>query len=247
MKRMQKIVIKVGSSTLTGNTRRFMLGLAQEIRELKDRGIELLLVSSGATATGRECLVTKNKQPTKQAFSSIGQIKLMHAWSLLFSLLDMQVGQVLLSKEDFSSTNSPRTRDSLEALLEHVLPIINENDTLGSNIGDNDNLAALVACLVEADAVILLTDQEGLYTADPRHDPSATLIPVVKEIDEVFAFAQGSSTSYGTGGMRTKIEAAKRASSSGIRTIIAPSSRQNVLIDLIEGKPVGTVFLERGA
>jgi glutamate 5-kinase len=249
MKGMQKIVIKVGSSTLTQGahqlSRRFMLDLALQIAALKRRGLQLVLVSSGAAATGRELLNSGAPQlPSKQALTSVGQIKLMHVWSELFSLLDLQVGQVLLSKEDFSLPNSVRTRESLNSLLQHLLPIINENDAIASHIGDNDNLAALVACLIEADAVILLTDQEGLYTADPRHHPNAALIPVVEQIDQaIAAFAEGTSTSYATGGMRTKIEAAQKAARAGICTIIAPSARPNILIDLVDGRQIGTMFL----
>ena len=253
MKRMQKIVVKVGSSTLTQGTqnlsRRYMLGLVQQIAHLKNQNLQLVLVSSGAVATGREVLNSPKKDqslPSKQTFASIGQIKLMQAWSEIFSLLDLQVGQVLLTKNDFSHPKCDLTRDTLNCLLQHVIPIINENDTMATKetrIGDNDNLAALVANLIGADSVILLTDQEGLYTSDPRHNPDAKLISVVECIDHaIYALAAGSSTSLGTGGMTTKIEAAQRASRSGIRTVIASSSRPNVLIDLAEGKQIGTLF-----
>lgn len=255
MKGMHKIVIKVGSSTLTQGTqtlsRRYMLGLVQQIAYLKSQGVQLVLVSSGAIATGRELLnSTKVNQvlPSKQAFASIGQVKLMQTWWELFSLLDLQVGQVLLTKDDFSISKCDLTRNTFNCLLQHIIPIVNENDTLATKetrIGDNDNLAALVANLIEADTVILLTDQEGLYTADPRFNPNAKLIPIVKCIDEtIFAFAAGSSTSVGTGGMATKIEAAQMASRAGIRTIIALSTLPNVLVDLVEGKQIGTLFLE---
>lgn len=255
MKGMRKIVIKVGSSTLTQGlqtlSRRYMLSLGQQIAHLKDQGLQLVLVSSGAVVTGRELLgyakVTQSI-PSKQAFASVGQVKLMQTWLEIFSLLDIQIGQVLLTKDDFSSPKCDLTRDTLNCLLQDIIPIVNENDTIaahGSRIGDNDNLAALVAHLIEADTIILLTDQEGLYTADPRFNPDAELIPVVKCIDEtILALAAGSSTSIGTGGMLTKIEAAQKASRAGIRTIIASSARPNVLIDLIEGKQIGTLFLE---
>lgn len=256
MKGMHKIVIKVGSSTLTQGTqtlsRRYMLGLVQQIAHLKSQGLQLVLVSSGAIATGRELLNSAKATqslPPKQAFASIGQVKLMQTWLELFSLLDLQVGQVLLTKEDFSKPKCDLTRDTLNCLLQHIIPIVNENDTMATQetrIGDNDNLAALVANLIEADTIILLTDQEGLYTADPRLNPNAELIPVVKYIDEtIFALATGSSTSVGTGGMATKIEAAQIASRAGIRTIIASSTLPNVLIDLVEGKQIGTLFLEK--
>lgn len=247
---MKKIVIKVGSSTLMQGmqtlSRRYMLSLVQQMAYLKDQGLQLILVSSGAVATGRELLNSISK-PSKQAFASIGQIKLMQTWLELFSLLDLQVGQVLLTKDDFSQSKCALTRDTLNSLLQHIIPIVNENDTIAleaGRIGDNDNLAALVANLIEADAIVLLTDQEGLYTADPRLNPHAKLIPFVRNIDKsIFALAAGPSTSVGTGGMTTKIEAAQMASRAGIRTIIAPSTRPNVLIDLVNGKQIGTLFL----
>lgn len=254
MKGMHKIVIKVGSSTLMQGmqtlSRRYMLSLVQQIAHLKGQGLQLVLVSSGAIVTGRELLnsdkVTQS-MPSKQAFASVGQVKLMQTWLELFSLLDLHVGQVLLTKDDFSNPRCDFTRDTLNCLLQHIIPIVNENDTIAtqtSRIGDNDNLAALVANLIEADAIILLTDQEGLYTADPRLNPEAKLIPVVRCIDEtIFALATSPSTSVGTGGMTTKVEAAQMASRAGIRTIIASSTHPNVLIDLVEGKQLGTLFL----
>lgn len=258
MKGMHKIVIKVGSSTLTQGMQRlslrYMLSLVQQIAHLKGQGLQLVLVSSGAVVTGREILSSikiTQSIPSKQAFASVGQVKLMQTWLELFSILDLQAGQVLLTKDDFSNPKCALTRDTLNCLLQHIIPIVNENDTIatqGSRIGDNDNLAALVAHLIEADAIILLTDQEGLYTADPRLNPDAKLIPIVRCIDErIFALAAGSSSSVGTGGMATKIQAAQMAARAGIRTIIASSARPNVLIDLVEGKQLGTLFLEEKA
>jgi len=182
--------------------------------------------------------------------ASIGQAKLMQVWSELFSLLGLQLGQVLLTTDDFSEQKKDQIRTTLSCMLDHlVIPIINENDTTvldGIRVGDNDNLAALVADVISADTVILLTDQEGLYTADPRLEPQAKLISVVTEINEaIFAIAKGSSSSLGTGGMTTKIEAAQKASHCGVRTIIASSSRSNVLLDLLEGMQIGTMFLEQ--
>ncbi len=256
MKAMHKIVVKVGTSSLTQGdkklSRRYMLGLVQQLAHLQNQGIEVVLVSSGAIAAGRELLnfpKIDRSLPSKQMFSSIGQVKLMQTWSDLFSLFDLHVGQVLLTIEDFSNRKRYlNARDTLHCLLKHqVIPIINENDTVATKeirVGDNDNLAALVANLIEADAVILLTDQEGLFTADPRLNSEAKLIPIVKHIDgSIFALAGGSSTAFGTGGMTTKIEAAQIASRSGTRTIIAPASRPNVLIDIALGKQIGTTFL----
>ena len=259
MKTMHKIVIKVGTSTLTQGTqkfsRRYMLGLVQQLAHLQSQGIQLVIVSSGAIAVGRELLnFPKDDQsmPSMQTFASIGQVKLMQVWSKLFSLFDLQVGQILLTKDDFSKHKQHLIRDTINFFLEsQIIPIINENDTVATKetrIGDNDNLAALVANLIGADTVILLTDQEGLYTADPRLEPDAKLISLVKHIDEtIFALAGGSPSLLGTGGMTTKIEAAQIASQSGTQTIIASSTRPNVLIDLLEGKQIGTLFLEESA
>jgi len=247
----RKIVIKIGTSTLTEGTqkisRRCILGLVQQIALLQGRGLQLILVSSGAVATGRE-LLQSSVHVSKQAYASIGQLKLMQIWAELFSLFDLQIAQVLLTKEDFLPQKTSLTSETIECLLQHsIIPIINENDAVATKegrIGDNDNLAALVAETISADEVILLTDQEGLYTADPRSNPAAKLISVVECIDEsIFALAGGSSTSLGTGGMATKIQAAQYASQAGIPTIIASSSRPNVLIELVEGKQLGTLFL----
>lgn len=253
---MQKIVIKVGSSTLTqGSTRlsrRYMLTLAQQITELRDQGHQVVLISSGAIAAGKELLHSSKESssiPTKQMLASLGQAKLMQTWSELFALFDTHVGQLLLTRDDFSDRKRYlNARDTFSSLLlHHILPIVNENDTIATKeirVGDNDNLAALVATLMAADLMILLTDQEGLYTADPRSNPTAELIKEVPHIDQkIFALAGGSGTSLGTGGMFTKIEAAHIAAQCGTRTVIASSARPNVLKDIVAGQAVGTLFL----
>ncbi len=257
MKNIQKMIVKVGTSTLTQSgqklSRRYMLSLVQQLVQLQSQGIQVVLVSSGAIAAGRELMnfpKVGRSLPAKQMFSSIGQAKLMQTWSELFSLFDIQVGQVLLTRDDFSDRKRYlNARDTLHCLLQHqVIPIINENDTVATKeirVGDNDNLAALVGNLIEADLVVLLTDQEGLFTKDPRLNSDAKLIPIVEHINEsIFALAGGSSTKLGTGGMVTKIEAAQIASQSGTRTVIASSARPNILIDLAQGKQIGTLFLE---
>ncbi len=202
MKAMHRIVIKVGTSTLTQGTqklsRRTMLGLVQQIAHLQTQGLEIILVSSGAVATGRDLL--NSDLPSKQTFASIGQVKLMQVWSELFSLFDLQVGQVLLTMEDFSDQKGSLTKETLNSLLQHkIIPIVNENDTVATQelcVGNNDRLAALVANLIEADTIILLTDQEGLYTADPRLHRDARLISLVECIDEkICALAGNTSTS----------------------------------------------------
>lgn len=254
---MHKFVIKFGTSTLTQGTkqlsRRYMLELARQIVHLREQGKQVVLVTSGAVAAGRELLghpVVESYWPAKQMFASVGQGRLMQIWADLFGLFNVQVGQLLLTRGDFSNRKRYlNIRDTLHCLLKHhVLPIINENDTVATKdirVGDNDNLAALISNLIAADRLILLTDQQGLYTADPRQNPEAKLIPVVKHIDEsIFNLAGGSSAAgLGTGGMFTKIQAAHLASQSGTSTTIASSAIPNILIEIGEGKSIGTLFL----
>lgn len=254
MKTSKKIVVKVGTSTLTQGSkqlsRKYMLELARQLAHLHEKGDRVILVTSGAVATGRElCQAGNHSQPTKQMFSAIGQVRLMEAWMQLFSLFEIHVGQLLLTRDDFTMGERHRnTSHTLECLLTHrIVPIINENDSIAiaeNRIGDNDNLAALVAGLVGADLLVLLTDQQGLYTADPRMDPAATLIPVVDMIDEqILKLARGSSTTLGTGGMITKLQAAAKATEMGIPTVIASAGQHNVLLEISNGKQVGTSFL----
>lgn len=255
---MQKVVIKLGTSTLTKGTknlsRRHMLELARQIGELHEQGKQVLIVTSGAVAAGREVLqypTIERDLPGKQMFASVGQGRLMQIWAEIFSLFDIKVGQILLTRGDFSNRKRYlNVRDTLHCLLSHrVIPIINENDTVATDeikVGDNDNLAALVANLIAADSLILLTDQNGLYTADPRQDPEAKLVSTVKHIDEsTYALAGGSSAlvGLGTGGMTTKIQAAHLAAQSGTRTIVTSSLIPHVLIELAAGKQIGTLFL----
>ena len=255
---MNKFVIKLGTSTLTQGTkqlsRRYMLEIARQIVDLREQGKQIVLVTSGAVAAGRELLghpTVERYWPSKQMFASAGQGRLMQIWADLFGLFNVHVGQLLLTRGDFSNRGRYlNIRDTLQCLLKHhVLPIINENDTVATKdirVGDNDNLAALVANIIAADRLILLTDQKGLYTAILRQNPEAKLIPFVKHIDEsILSLAGGSSHSLGlgTGGMMTKIQAAHLASQSGTSTTIASSNSPNVLIEIAEGKSVGTLFL----
>jgi glutamate 5-kinase (EC 2.7.2.11) len=219
----QRIVVKLGTSTLTGGTDRLhrqrMLEIVQQIAHLHQRGQEMVVVTSGAMAAGRERLGFPNlggrSVPAKQMLSAVGQVRLMHLYSELFDLFDIPVGQVLLTRDDLA--DRPRylnARDTLLTLIERrIIPVINENDTTATHeirVGDNDNLSALVATLIEADKLILLTDQPGLFTADPRRDASARLIERVEKIDaDVWARAGGSVTGLGTGGMVTKLQAAQ--------------------------------------
>lgn len=257
MEKWKKIVVKLGTSTLTKGTknlsRSVMVEMARQIAHLHTEGIQVVIVTSGAVAAGREVLFDAQSEvtvPAKQMLASIGQVRLMHIWSELFSLFDIVVGQVLLTRGDFSNRQRYlNVRDTLASLMQHrVIPIINENDTVATKeirVGDNDTLAAHVANLINADVLILLTDQKGLYTADPSIDPKATLIPLVEHIDDsIFKLAGGAKRSgLGTGGMLTKIQSAQLASQSGTETIIASSSISNILLKLCEGEKNGTRFL----
>jgi glutamate 5-kinase len=252
----KRIVVKLGTSTLTAGantlSRRAMLGLVEQAVGLLDAGHQVVLVSSGAVAAGREALgtVRSGRQvPAKQMLAAVGQTRLMQVWSDLFALFERHVGQVLLTRAELEGRAAYLSaRDTLETLLAHgIVPIVNENDTVATDeirVGDNDNLSALVANLVDADLLVLLSDIEGLYTADPRSDPTAVLIPRVDRLDAShFALATGSGTGLGTGGMVTKLQAAHRAGQSGTVTVIASGAQAGVLATIAAGTSVGTWIL----
>ncbi|MBI5670201.1 MAG: glutamate 5-kinase [Chloroflexi bacterium] len=250
-----RIVVKLGTSTLTGGTRQInrqrMLEIVQQVARLHQHGHEMVVVSSGAVTAGRERLGFPDlgrSVPAKQMLSAVGQGRLMHLYGELFDIFDIAVGQVLLTRDDL--TDRPRylnARDTLLTLIERrIIPIINENDTIATDeirVGDNDNLSALVANLLEADLLVLLTDQPGLFTADPRKDSAAQLIAQVTRIDEqVVALAGGAGSGVGTGGMATKIQAAQLASRSGVTTVIASGKEPDVLARILAGERLGTRF-----
>lgn len=254
---MKKIVVKLGTSSLTQGTKKLsrprMVELARQISLLHVEGNEVVLVCSGAIAAGKEILpnlTVDHALPPKQMLASMGQVRLMQLWTELFGIYGVLIGQVLLTRSDVTNKKSyENAQNTFNALLSHrVLPIVNENDTVATEeitVGDNDNLSALVAGLIQADMLILLTDQEGVYTADPRLNPQAELISHIEEIDETIrSLAKGSShpDGLGRGGMSTKIEAAHLATQGGTTTIIASSSAPNVLVEVASGKPVGTLF-----
>lgn len=259
-----RIVIKVGTSTLAHaggrlNIRR-VEQLCKTMSDLKNAGHQLLLVSSGAIGMGVGKLGLPGRpadMPGKQACAAVGQCELMYIYDKLFSEYNHHVAQLLLTAEDIKDPRRSRlVHDSLTRLLEYgALPVINENDAVATDeigiettIGENDTLSAIVATLVEADELILLSDIDGLYTADPRQDPSATLIPLVEDITpEIIALAGGSGTALGSGGMATKLKAAMVATQAGIDMVIANGEHPQVLYDLCEGKPVGTRFTGKKA
>ncbi|MCB1149166.1 MAG: glutamate 5-kinase [Chlamydiia bacterium] len=250
------IVVKVGTSTLTeeGNSlkRRAFAELARQIAQMMEEGHKVILVSSGATAAGRELLRTKGSESeaaAKQMLASVGQSQLMRVWAEIFSNHDITVGQILLTRSDFlSRTRYLNIRDTLEALLESgILPIINENDpvaTKESFVGDNDNLAARICNMSAADLFVILTNQQGLFDKDPSKHRDARHIPEVKRIDQtILKMGKKSTSKGGTGGMSTKIEAAELASHSGTTTHICTLKEKDVLIRLAAGEALGTRFL----
>lgn len=251
----QRIVVKLGTSTLTNGTPRLdrqrMLEIVQQIAHLQQQGHEVIVVSSGAQAAGRERLAYPDlgrSVPAKQMLSAVGQGRLMHIYSEFFDIFGVVVAQVLLIRDDLSNrTRYLNARDTLLTLLDQrIIPIVNENDTVATNeirVGDNDNLSAMVASALEADLLIILTDQPGLFTADPRRDQNAELIKLVERINsETYQIAGGVGSKLGTGGMITKIEAAQTATRSGVTTVIASGSEQNIISRIVAGEDIGTRF-----
>lgn len=255
MESHKRIIIKIGSSSLTNkngllNTQK-MASLSKSIAELYSQGWQPVLVSSGAVAAGLGHLGwdrTKLTMPERQAAAAVGQGLLMEQYNKLFLDHGIKTAQILLTREDLADRRRYiNARNTINSLLEHqVLPIVNENDTVAFaeiRFGDNDTLSALVSSLVEAQLLVILTDTEGLYSSDPRKDPEAKLIPVVKEVDEKLEqIAGGSGSAVGTGGMRTKLYAARIAARSGIRTIVTSAQQPEHIVAIANGEHFGTSF-----
>lgn len=255
LQKARRIVVKVGTSTLAHDTGKLDLyridHLIRELADLMNQDRDIILVSSGAIAAGVSKLGLPQKPasiPEKQAVAAIGQGVLMHIYEKFFAEYGKTIGQVLLTKENAVRHNQySHSRDALLALLRMgVVPVINENDAVAVDeikIGDNDNLSAMVATLVDADALIILSDIEGLYTANPATHPEAKLLHEIPEITPaVIEMAGGAGSNLGTGGMATKLQAAQIAMSAGVTMVIAAGSREGVLRDILLGKEVGTVF-----
>lgn len=253
-----RIVIKVGTSTLSHATGkinlRFIDGLCKVLTDLKNAGNEVILVSSGAIGMGVNKLslpARPDDMPTKQAVAAVGQCELMYMYDKFFGEYNQTVAQILLTGDDVENEERRlHFENTLERLLQlGAIPVINENDSIATKeiaVGDNDTLAAIVAVSVNADLLILLTDIDGLYTVDPRKDAAARRIPVVEEITpELMAAAGGSGTKMGTGGMCTKLQAAKMCMDSGMDMIITKGEDATVLYGAIEGNSVGTLFRGR--
>jgi glutamate 5-kinase len=228
------VVVKLGTSVLTSGTtkldRAHMVEIVRQCAQLHQQGHQIIIVTSGAIAAGKEHLNLPDIAPTianKQMLAAVGQGQLIREWENLFKIYGLHVGQMLLTRADLDDHGRfLNARDTVKTLLKYkIIPVVNENDAVATNeikVGDNDNLSALVALLADADQLLLLTDQAGLFTSDPRSNPDAKLLTEVNTItDEIHALAGGSVGGLGTGGMATKIESATVAHRNGIEVVIA--------------------------
>lgn len=259
IKEAKRIVIKIGSSSLMHDTGKINLGkidlLARHLTDLKNSGKDVVLVSSGAIAVGCDHLgiPRPTKVEDKQAVAAVGQAVLMQIYRRFFAEYNQSVAQILLTKDVFDSEerekNAHNTFESLFSL--GVIPIVNENDTVSTDeieFGDNDTLSAIVTELIHGDVLVLLSDVDGLYTANPRECAEAEIIKVVSEINEhIISIAGGAGTSVGTGGMATKINAAKIALESGFAMIISNAKDLSNIAKIFAGEEVGTLFYSQNA
>jgi glutamate 5-kinase len=258
----RRIVVKAGTNVLTGGSDELdynlMTSLVAQIADLHSRGMEVLLVTSGAIAAGGHLLDTARERediPFRQVLAAVGQSRLMHTYAQLFEKHSITVAQALLSRENITDREGYlNVRNTLSALLDlRVIPIINENDVVAVEeigvevFGDNDNLSAMVANLVDADLLIILSDIDGLHTADPHEDPDAKLISNVERVDEAIESLAGANhSSRSRGGMQAKLEAIKLAAASGVAVALVNGREQGVLPRLVYGESVGTFFAPTG-
>ncbi len=261
LKELNRIVIKVGTSTLTYDNGKINLGLMEQlirkVADLMNKGKQVILVTSGAIGVGMGKLNLEKKPEAiteKQAIASVGQCELMHIYSKLFSEYGIVVGQILLTRtitdNEITKKNAVNTINSL--LEKSILPIVNENDAISTDeidnidklaFGDNDTLSAIVASITKSELLILLSDIDGFYDGDPRTNDNATVIKVIEKIDEKHhKYIGNSSSKMGTGGMHTKLIAAKIATANKIEVVIANGNNMNNLLDITEGRDVGTWF-----
>ena len=252
----KRIVVKVGTSTLTHRTGRLNIRrveqLVKTLADLQNAGHEVILVSSGAIGLGMGKLGLMDRPkdtPGKQACAAVGQCELMYLYVNLFSEYSITVAQLLLTKYILLEDRRKNVENALERLISQgVIPVVNENDTVAIDeleleMGENDSLAAVVATIANADLLIIMSDIDGLYDSDPRQNPDAKMIPVVREISEdIHAVAGGAGTKFGTGGMATKIHAVEIAYESDIDVVLMNGQHPKKLYELFEDKPVGTLF-----
>lgn len=258
----QRIVVKVGTSTLTHNSGALdlwsMEHLVRTLADLQGMGHEVILVSSGAIAVGTAKLGLSERPKElrmKQAAAAVGQCRMMHIYDKFFSEYNRSMAQILLTGDDVEDPErAEHLSNTFSALLEMgVIPVVNENDSVSSAeietgrhkvLGDNDTLSAIVAELCRADLLVLLSDIDGLYDGDPHRDPNAKLIPVVRAVDEhILSLGGGSGSALGTGGMATKLRAARIVTEAGCEMVIANGSKPQLLYDIAAGKDAGTRFL----
>jgi len=255
----RRIVVKVGTTTLTTDSGTLssegMAAIVSQIAELAQQGKEVVLVTSGAIGAGVAKLGLAERPRELaglQAAAAVGQGLLMQMYEELFGRHGLVVAQILLTREDLRDRRRHlNSRNTILRLFEYgVIPIVNENDTVAVDeirFGDNDTLSALVASLIDADVLIILSDVDGVYTGDPRTDPDAQRLDVITELTpELFAAARGPGSRRGTGGMVTKLKAAQIATASGTAMVVADGSRERVILDVLNDEPVGTLFLPRG-
>ncbi|MDO4270532.1 MAG: glutamate 5-kinase [Eubacteriales bacterium] len=259
MNEVRRIVVKVGTSTLTYengklNIRRIER-LVRTISDLQNQGFEMVLVSSGAVGVGAAKLGLAERPKAlamKQAAAAVGQCELMHIYDKMFLEYGINVAQILLTRENIvDDEQKENIHNTFTALLQTgVVPIVNENDTVATaelkyieHFGDNDTLSAVVARMCEADLLVIFSDIDGLYDSDPRKNPQAKLIGHVSKIDaKIRRMAGGAGSAHGTGGMATKITAAELCMDAGIPMLVANGDKQGILYDIVDGKPVGTLF-----
>ncbi len=252
-----RLVVKIGTSTLAHKTGRVNIRRLERfgkvLSDIKNSGVELVLITSGAVGVGRGKLMMREKPTdliTKQAAAAVGQCELMHIYDKVFSKFGHKTAQILITVDDVDeNAHKNNFVSTLNRLLElNVIPIVNENNAIGTHeilIGDNDTIAAIVAGEVKADLLVLLTDVDGLYDSNPNINPNAKKIDIVERVGpEHYALVNGTS-SQGTGGMETKLDASKIAGDKGCDVIIANGTDPKVLYDIIDGKNVGTRFLAR--
>lgn len=262
IKDMKRIVVKVGTSTLTYDNGKINLTriekLARVLSDIQNSGKEVVLVSSGAIGVGVSKLKLKEKPQSireKQAVAAVGQCELMHIYSKFFGEYGHVVGQVLLTRDVVEDDHiRENVCNTFETLLEKgIVPIVNENDTVSideiENIvrfGDNDNLSAIVAGLVNADLLVILSDIDGFYDSDPRKNPDSKMLKIVEEVTaELEDCAGGAGSNLGTGGMITKLTAAKTATTKGVSMVLANGSNPSILLDIIDGQDIGTLFVSK--
>ena len=255
LRRAKRVVVKVGSAVLAGRdglSRKVLYDLSDDIFDMWQRGIEVVLVSSGAIASGMKKIGLTRRPDSisqKQAVAAVGQCSLMLAWEKAFGRHGQKVAQILITRDDFNHRGRYlNARNTILALLSwRIIPVINENDTVvveEIKFGDNDSLSAMVTDLLDAQVLIMLTNEDGLYDKDPRTNGDAKLIRVVDRVSrETLKFAASAPGNLGTGGMESKIRAGQKASLSGVPVVIANGSRPGVLGEIFKGKDIGTLFL----